>query len=78
MNWDNNNSGPWGTNGGNNNPWGKGPSNRDFENTIKKLSTYGNNSSLDKFVYKKFNDETKESAIYYIAVHDQTDFSTKN
>ena len=36
MNWDNNNSGPWGTNGGNNNPWGKGPSNRDFENTIKK------------------------------------------
>ena len=36
MNWDNNNSGPWGTNGGNNNPWGKGPSSRDFENTIKK------------------------------------------
>ena len=36
MNWDNNNSGAWGTNGGNNNPWGKGPSNRDFENTIKK------------------------------------------
>ena len=36
MNWDNKNSGPWGTNGGNNNPWGKGPSSRDFENTIKK------------------------------------------
>ena len=45
---------------------------------LEYLSTYGNNSSLDKFVYKKFNDETKESAIYYIAVHDQTDFSTKN
>jgi len=45
---------------------------------LEYLSTYGNNSSLDKFVYKKFNDETNESAIYYIAVHDQPDFSTKN
>ena len=35
MNWNDNNSGPWGSGGGNN-PWGSGPSNRDFENTIKK------------------------------------------
>ena len=45
---------------------------------LEYLSTYSNNSSLDKFVYKKFNDGTKESAIYYIAVHDQVDSSTKN
>ena len=36
MNWNENNSGPWGSGGGNGNPWGSGPSNRDFENTIKK------------------------------------------
>ena len=45
---------------------------------LEYLSTYSNNSSLDKFVYKKFNDGTNESAIYYIAVHDQVDNSTKN
>ena len=45
---------------------------------LEYLSTYGNNSSLDKFVYKKFNYGTKESAIYYIAVHDQVYNSTKN
>ncbi len=45
---------------------------------LEYLSTYGSNSSLDKFVYKKLNKGTEESAIYYIAVHNQTDFSTKN
>ena len=45
---------------------------------LEYLSIYSNNSSLDKFVYKKFNDGTNESAIYYIAVHDQVDSSTKN
>ena len=45
---------------------------------LEYLSTYSNNSSLDKFVYKKFNDGTNESAIYYIAVHDQVDSSAKN
>ena len=36
MNWNDNNSGPWGSGGGGNNPWGSGPSNKDFEATIKK------------------------------------------
>ena len=36
MNQNDNNSSPWGSGGGGNNPWGSGPSNRDFENTIKK------------------------------------------
>ena len=36
MNWNDNNSGPWGSGGKGNNPWGNGSSNRDFENTIKK------------------------------------------
>ena len=35
MNWNDNNKGPWGSGGGNN-PWSGGPSNKDFENTIKK------------------------------------------
>jgi len=36
MNWNNNNSGPWGSGGGGNNPWGGGSSNKDFEKTLKK------------------------------------------
>ena len=36
MNQNDDNSSPWGSGGGGNNPWGSGPSNRDFENTIKK------------------------------------------
>ena len=36
MNWNDNNSGPWGSGKGGNNPWGSGPSNKDFENTIKR------------------------------------------
>ena len=35
MNWNNNNQGPWGSGGGKN-PWGGGPSNKDFEDTLKK------------------------------------------
>lgn len=35
MNWNDNNSGPWGSGGGNN-PWGGGSPSKDFEETIKK------------------------------------------
>ena len=35
MNWNNNNSGPWGSGSGGNNPWGGGSSNNDFEKTMK-------------------------------------------
>ena len=33
MNWNDNNTVPWGSGGGGNSPWGSGPSNRDFENS---------------------------------------------
>ena len=37
MNWNDNNKGPWGSNGQGNNPWsGGGPSNKDFEETFNK------------------------------------------
>jgi len=37
MNWNDNNQGPWGSNGQGNNPWsGGGPSNKDFEETFNK------------------------------------------
>lgn len=35
MNWNDNNSGPWGSGGGNN-PWGGGSSKGDFDDTLKK------------------------------------------
>ena len=36
MNWNDNNSGPWGSGGGGKNPWGGGSSNNDFEKSIKR------------------------------------------
>ena len=47
MNWDNNNQGPWGSNGGGKNPWG-GSSSNDFENTIKKAKDRFNKYNIGK------------------------------
>ncbi|PPR47065.1 MAG: Modulator of FtsH protease HflK [Alphaproteobacteria bacterium MarineAlpha5_Bin9] len=51
MNWNQNNQGPWGSNGGNENPWGGssgGPSNKDFEKAFQKAK-----QGFDKFNFWK-------------------------
>ena len=56
MNWNDNNS-PWGSgNGGN--PWGKGPSNADFDDTLKKA----------KKSFKKFNLGNRKNISIFLLV----------
>ena len=60
MNWNDNNSGPWSSGGNGNNPWGSGPSNRDFEQTIKKAK--------DKFGKFKIGKPKNLSLLLIIAI----------
>ena len=58
MNWNENNSGPWGSGGGNGNPWGSGPSNWDFLNSIKKA----------KYSFSKFKIGVPKNISYLVII----------